>query len=188
MAQLFSRRADRRLRVVLILGAALIVGTPLALLAWARTPVVTGQHHSVAQPLRFSHPLHVNAMRISCTYCHAGAERAAMAGLPPSTACVNCHSALMLDAAPLAPVLSSLRTGTPVQWQRVTTLPDFVYFNHVVHTRNGIGCERCHGQVNMMDPVEQAAPMTMAWCVQCHRASSPQVRGRSLITCTTCHR
>ena len=167
---------------MLILGGALLLGAPVALFAWARTPAATGQYASVSQPIPFSHPVHVNGLRISCLYCHAGAERTATAGLPPTRACVACHSSLWLGSPPFEPVRRSLREGTPIQWQRVTSVPDFVFFNHAMHTRNGVGCESCHGRVDLMPQVRQVQPLTMGWCVQCHRDRSAPT------TCTACHR
>src|SRR5919108_5360914 len=170
MAQLFSRSADTAFRAALAGAFALMAGVPLGALAFMRTPLATGQFASVPQPIRFSHPLHVNGLRIDCRYCHAGAERASMAGLPPTKACVPCHTDGLLRSTLFTPVRQSLSSGRPIMWQRVNRLPDFVFFNHAVHVRKGMGCETCHGPVHLMQTVYQAAPLTMEWCVDCHRA------------------
>lgn len=216
MAQLFPRWANSAIRAILIAAGAVLVGVPVALLAWARTPSATGQYHSVAQPIRFSHPLHASGLRIDCRYCHAGAERSAMAGLPPTRSCVGCHDDIVLQSADFEPVRRSLRAATPIQWRRVTNVPDFVFFDHAVHTGKGFGCETCHGRVDRMEEVHQSAPLTMGWCLQCHRAPERYIRpvddvtrmgwqpagdqravGRALVaryhvrsvtTCTACHR
>src|SRR6266566_4272312 len=91
MSQLFPRWANSAVRAALIVGITLLAGAPIALLAWARSPSATGQYAIVDQPVAFSHPLHVNGERIDCRYCHAGAERSAMAGLPPTSACIGSH-------------------------------------------------------------------------------------------------
>ena len=213
MAQLFPPRADIVVRTVLVVVAAFIAFVPLAVWAFARTPVATGQYHAERQPIPFAHTLHVNGLRIDCRYCHAGAERAPMAGLPPTSACVPCHVDGLLRTTLFAPVRESLSTGTPIRWRRVTRLPDFVFFNHAVHVRNGIECSTCHGRVQRMQEVYQAAPLTMEWCVECHRAPERRLRLTDadtpdwtradvaasarlaaqydvarLTSCTTCHR
>lgn len=82
----------------------------------------------------------------------------------------------------------SLASGTPIPWKRVTQLPDFVYFNHAMHVNKGVRCETCHGQVNQMQQVEQVVPLTMNWCVDCHRSAPERYHARALTNCTTCHR
>ena len=216
MAQLFPRWANSATRAVLIVGGVLLAGVPVALLAWTRTPAATGQFAAVPQPIPFSHALHVNGLGIDCRYCHAGAERTATAGLPPTRACVDCHNDALLNSASFAPVRQSLQRRTPIPWQRVTSVPDFVFFNHAVHTRKGIGCESCHGRVDLMMTAYQTTPLTMGWCLDCHRAPERYIRpleqvttmgwkpgvhqseqGRALVrqyhvrsvtTCTGCHR
>ena len=216
MAQLFPRWANTAVRVALVAAGALLVGVPFGALAFVRTPAATGQYASMRQPVAFSHPLHVNGLRIDCRYCHAGAERASMAGLPPTSACVPCHDARWLGSSLFAPVRRSLATRRPIPWRRVNALPDFVFFNHAVHVRKGVACETCHGRVDLMQEVYQAAPLTMAWCLDCHRAPerflrpveqvtamgwtadgsqlemgralAARYRVRRLTTCTACHR
>ena len=216
MSQLFPRWANSAVRAALIVGITLLAGAPIALLAWARSPSATGQYAIVEQPVAFSHPLHVNGERIDCRYCHAGAERSAMAGLPPTSACIGCHKEVLVNSVIFGPVRRSIAAAKAIPWQRVNSLPDFVFFNHAVHTRKGIGCETCHGRVDMMSRVHQVAPLTMGWCLQCHRAPEQYVRPvdeittmgwqptrdqqtspqalvekyhvRSVTTCTACHR
>lgn len=79
----------------------------------------------------------------------------------------------------LAPVRDSYRTGTPLAWTRVHNLPDYVYFNHSIHIQKGIGCSSCHGQVDAMPMMYKAEPMTMEWCLNCHRAPERQIRPRA---------
>ena len=216
MPQLFPRWANSAARAVLIVGISFLAIAPIALLAWARSPAATGQYAVVEQPVAFSHPLHVNGERIDCRYCHAGAERSAMAGLPPTSACISCHKEGLLNSSMFVAVRRSVATAKPIAWQRVTSVPDFVFFNHAVHTTKGIGCESCHGRVDLMQRVHQVAPLTMGWCLQCHRAPERYVRPvdevttmgweptrdretsgpalakeyhlRSVTTCTGCHR
>lgn len=213
MAQLFSPRSDIVLRVTFVAFVVVMAGAPLAVLGFARTPGATGQYRAFAQPVPFDHPLHVRGLLIDCRFCHSGVETAAMAGLPPTQVCVPCHIDALMQTPLFAAVRTSLRTGRPIAWKRVHSVPDFVFFNHAVHVRNGVDCATCHGPVESMRQVYQAAPLTMEWCVECHRAPERYIavrdttvrgwkrgdlaRGRALAThydiarltsCTTCHR
>jgi hypothetical protein len=182
VAALFQRRTNIAARATLIAAAGIAGGVPLALMAWVRTPNASGQFAPVPQPVPFDHLLHVKGFGIDCRYCHTVVERSATAGIPPTTTCVPCHSATWMRSRELAPVRLSLTTGEPLQWNRVHKLPDFVYFNHAIHVAKGVGCETCHGRVDQMGRVYQAAPLTMGWCVDCHRDPIPYLRPRSEIT------
>lgn len=216
MPALFSPRATTLARAALAAFAALLIAAPAAAIGWVRTPWARGEHVRIRQPVAFSHPMHVTGLRIDCRYCHAGAERSARAGVPSTRQCVTCHSRLWLSSAPMAPIRQSVATGRPIPWARVTQLPDFVYFDHSIHVHKGVGCETCHGRVDRMETVTQAAPLTMQWCVDCHRDPAPALRPveaitamgwtpgassdslgrvlearylvRRLTNCTTCHR
>src|SRR5919202_1233331 len=136
MAQLFPRWADTAVRAALVGAGALVVGVPLGLLAFARTPAATGQYASIPQPVPFSHPLHVNGFHIDCRYCHAGAERGPMAGLPPTSACVPCHAQGSLNSSLFAAVRRSVATPRPIPWRRVTAGPRLLVLTHP-----GPGCK-----------------------------------------------
>jgi hypothetical protein len=182
MAALFPRWANTVVRATLVAAGCTLVGVPVALMAWVRTPNATRRYQPVAQPIAFDHRIHVTGQRIDCRYCHFSVERAASAGIPPSTACVACHSDTWMSSKELALVRSSVATGQPIRWNRVNALPDFVYFNHAIHVAKGVGCETCHGRVDRMAAVYQAAPLTMSWCVDCHRDPASHLRPRSEIT------
>jgi hypothetical protein len=216
MAALFPRWANTVARATLVGGMCALVGVPVALMAWVRTPNATRRYQPITQPIAFDHRIHVTGQRIDCRYCHFSVERAATAGIPPSSACVACHSETWMSSNELALVRASVATGRPIRWNRVNALPGFVYFNHAIHVNKGVGCESCHGRVDRMSAVYQAAPLTMSWCVDCHRDPASQLRPvsqittmgwtppvpqrqlgaalvrenhvRSLTTCTTCHR
>ena len=185
--QLFSRRADALARVLLWFIAALLVGVPLFLIAWVRTPYVTGQYSQVAQPIPFDHRHHVVDDGIDCLYCHIGAERSPHAGVPPTELCLNCHSQIWNSSPALGLVWSSRRRDQPIPWQRVNYLPDFVFFNHSIHVGKGVACATCHGRVDEMARVYQAAPLTMGWCVDCHREQNATAGRHAPLDCVTCH-
>jgi hypothetical protein len=174
MAQLFRPGGNTLARLLL---AAIIVGPALLFLVGAtisRSGYVTGQGRFVDQPVPFSHQHHAGTLGIDCRYCHTGVETQANAVVPPTHTCMTCHSQLWTNAAMLAPVRESLATGTPLAWNKVNRLPQYVYFDHHVHVENGVPCAACHGDVRRMPLTRQAAPMTMGWCLSCHR--SPEER------------
>jgi hypothetical protein len=182
MPALFPRWTNVLARGSLLGIVAIAGGVPAGLMIWVRTSFATGQHANISQPVPFDHRVHAYALRIDCRYCHSTAETAASAGIPPTVACVGCHNQTMLATSTFAPVRASLAADRPIVWRRVDALPDFVFFNHSIHTAKGIGCETCHGRVDEMGRVEQAAPLTMGWCLSCHRDPTPHIRPRSEIT------
>jgi len=186
---LFPRWSNAVLWSVLALAGLSAIGLPSVAIAWARTPYATGQDEPVAQPVEFDHRHHFRDDGIECAYCHADASRSRYAGVPATKVCMGCHAQIWTDSARLAPVRQSWLTGEPIRWQRVNRLPDFVYLDHRPHVTKGVACERCHGRVDLMAKVYAAAPLTMRWCLDCHRnpdASLGNVAPRT--DCSACHR
>lgn len=181
MAQIFRPGADVLLRLGLAaLAAAPVLGVGFAY-ALMRSPAVTGQDLAREQPVPFSHQHHVGGLGLDCRYCHTGVETTRYAGMPPTETCMTCHSQLWTDAGMLAPVRTSLAEKRPMHWRRVNALPDYVYFNHAVHVTKGVGCSTCHGPVDRMPLMRQAAPLTMGWCLDCHRHPEKALRPRSAV-------
>lgn len=178
----FRPSANTVARLVLI--GLLVVPLAFVGLGYAleRSDYVTGQNETVEQPIPFSHAHHSGEIGIDCRYCHTGVEVSAKAGLPPTTTCMSCHSQLWTQADMLAPVRESLATGVRLHWKPVNDLPDYVYFNHSVHVTNGIACTDCHGSVGEMRLMRQAAPLTMDWCLDCHRDPVPHLQPPEMIT------
>jgi hypothetical protein len=165
-----------------IFGAVFFV----ALVLWAlymlnRSPYATRQNVAQAQPVPFSHQHHVAGLGIDCRYCHTTVETSSFAGIPPTSTCMNCHAQIWTKAAMLEPVRASFRSGEPIRWTRVHVLPDFVQFNHSIHVQKGIGCVSCHGRVDQMPLTWQAQPLTMSWCLECHRAPERFIRPREKV-------
>lgn len=214
--QIFRRSTNAIARASLV-GAVCV----LALLGWVvtllmRSGFVTGQSAILHQPVPFSHQHHVAGLGIDCRYCHTSVEKSAKASLPPTETCMNCHKQIWTNAELLEPVRASYRTGVPIAWSKTHDLPDFVYFNHSVHVAKGVACVTCHGRVDKMPLMYQQHPLTMEWCLACHRDPVPNIRPReevfnmdwqppanfevqqaklaqeynvkSLTSCSTCHR
>jgi hypothetical protein len=185
MAQIFHPSTNTFSRVS-IFGAVFILAALLWLLVTVnRSPYVTLAGVARAQPVPFSHKHHVQGLGIDCRYCHTGVEETAFAGIPPTKTCMTCHAQIWSDSPMLEPVRSSLRTGQSIVWTRVHDLPDFVYFDHSIHIKKGIGCATCHGPVHAMPLMWQTESLQMEWCLECHRAPERFVRPRSQVFNTT---
>jgi hypothetical protein len=182
MPALFPRWANTVARGSLFGLVVVAIAVPLALMVWVRTSFATGEHAVIAQPIAFDHRLHAGGLAIDCRYCHSTVERTASAGLPPTVACVSCHNQALLSTPMFEPVRASSSTGKPIAWRRVNALPDFVFFDHSIHVAKGVGCETCHGRVDQMVQVQQAVPLTMGWCLECHRDPAEHLRPRGEIT------
>lgn len=182
MPQVFRPRANA-LAIALLVGAALMMLLAVVVvLALGRSPYSTGVGYQPEQPVPFSHKHHAGSFGIDCLYCHGEAERSRFAGIPPTHVCMTCHSQLWTDVEMLAPIRRSLETGQPLRWVRVHDLADFVYFDHRAHVTSGVGCESCHGRVDQMPLTRQARPLTMQWCLDCHRDPGPHLRPADKIT------
>lgn len=178
MSQLFRPGANSWIRAAL-LGVILVPLLAFAVVgAVARSGTVTGEGGFVDQQVPFSHQHHAGELGIDCRYCHTGVEKSANAVVPPTHTCMTCHSQLWTNARMLAPVRESLASGRPLNWARVNRLPDYVYFDHHVHVNNGVPCAACHGDVRRMPLTRQAAPMTMGWCLDCHRSPEDRIVAR----------
>lgn len=181
MAQIFRPWADTVLRVALLAIAIVPVAAIAGAYAVMRSPYITGQDTVLTQPVPFSHQHHVGALGLDCRYCHAGVETSPVASVPPTSTCMTCHSQLYTNAQMLAPVRESLAQGKPIRWARVHRLPGYVYFDHSVHVKNGVGCTTCHGQVDRMPLMMQEKSLQMEWCIDCHRNPEQYVRPREAV-------
>ncbi len=146
------------------------------------SPWTTDVGYRPQQPVPFDHGLHVKGLGMDCRYCHNTVEHAAFAAVPPTQTCMNCHSTIKPDSAALAPVRKSFAEGDALPWKKVHDLPDYVYFNHAAHVAKGVGCANCHGEVHEMTQVFQSQPLSMAWCLDCHRDPQPHLRPPEEVT------
>jgi hypothetical protein len=182
MARLFAPFADTAFRIALlglISGGAALVLVPFV---YVRTPYNDNREFPVDQPVQFDHRHHVKDDGIDCRFCHSAVEKTAYAGIPSTELCMGCHNEVWQKSALLEPVRRSYFSGQPLPWNRVHKLPDFVYFNHAIHVNKGVGCVTCHGRVDQMPLDYQVAPLTMGWCLDCHRNPAPNLRPLDQIT------
>ncbi|MEW6319541.1 MAG: cytochrome c3 family protein [Acidobacteriota bacterium] len=181
MSQVFPKSANAwsRASIFALLFALLALGWGILVLQ--RSDFVTTANTFREQPVQFSHQHHVGGVGIDCRYCHTAVEVSSSAGIPPTKTCINCHSQIWSTSPYLEPVRASFREDRPLRWIRVHDLPDFVYFNHSIHVKKGVGCETCHGRVDRMPLMLQSASLQMEWCLDCHRNPENYVRPRDQI-------
>lgn len=141
------------------------------------------QAYAPEQPIPFSHKIHAGDHEIDCNYCHTGVRKSKNANIPSANICMNCHSEIKTDSKYIKQIHEAIdynaetktygKNQKPIKWVRVHNLPDLAYFNHSQHVKvGGLECENCHGPIKEMDVVRQYSPLTMGWCIDCHRKTA----------------
>ena len=181
MAAIFRPSANLWMKLAMLSAAALVVGGCGWWWMAPRTDWARGVGFVVGQPVQFSHQHHVDGLGIGCQTCHSHVEVGSNAGLPPTHTCMTCHSQIWTNAKVLAPVRESFARKTPIHWNRVHRVAQYVYFDHSIHVAKGVGCSECHGAMTEMNLTRQATPMTMGWCLDCHRNPGPHLRPETAI-------
>lgn len=183
MAQIFTKKTNSL--VFKLLAAKLLLVGIVALGVWYYfSPRFIEVGYRPKQPVAYSHKLHAGDLGIDCRYCHNNVEKSAHAGVPPTQTCMNCHKMIATQSSKLAAIRASWSEDKPMKWAKVHDLPDFVYFPHNAHVSAGVGCQSCHGDVASMEVVTKSEPLSMRWCLDCHRNPAPNLRPASEITNT----
>jgi uncharacterized paraquat-inducible protein A len=156
-----------KLRYFILGAAVLAVGGKIVVSEVQAIGIHKG--YAPQQPIAFPHKVHAGDNKIACLYCHSAARTSRHAGIPAVSVCMNCHSMLEKQTREIEKLKEAVQREQPVAWVKVHNLPDFVYFNHSQHIQSGVACQNCHGAVEKMDRVEQATPLTMGFCLSCHR-------------------
>ena len=178
---LFPRWSNLLLPAIMLAGATVPVYA-IFFVAYGFSPKTLEVGYQPEQPVPFSHALHAGELGMDCRYCHTSVEKAAHASVPPTQTCMNCHSQVRPESPKLAKVKESYATGMPVEWTRIHKLPDFAYFDHSAHVNRGVGCVSCHGRIDTMEVVYQKSPLSMGWCLDCHRNPDINLRPIDQIT------
>jgi hypothetical protein len=177
MANFFPRWSNwiplKLVVIVCVMGTAATAG-----IWYYFTPKYTRVGYQPVQPVPFSHEIHAGQLGMDCRYCHSFVEVSYHSNVPNTQVCMNCHSQVQKDNPKLAPVRESWATGKPVTWVQLHKTPDYAYYNHSVHVNRGISCASCHGQVNHMTVVYHDQPLSMSWCLDCHRHPENALRPR----------
>ena len=182
MPQIFTASADTWLRAAAVGVAVASIGGVLYGAGLVNSTYVTRAGAPVDQPVPFSHKHHVGELGLDCRYCHTSVESSANAGFPPTSTCMTCHSQVWTGAPMLAEVRASLADDKPLVWNRVSQVPDYVFFNHSIHVSRSVPCVACHGRVDRMAMMARAHPFQMRFCLDCHRDPAPRLRPPDQIT------
>ena len=181
MSDVFPKWTNR-LPLALGLGVPVAAVAVIAAVNYWFSPRYTDVGYRPVQPVPFSHQMHAGQMGMDCRYCHTTVERAAHAAIPATGTCINCHRIIKPDSEAIKPLLESYDKNEPMHWVRVHQLPGYAYFDHRVHLAAGVGCATCHGRIDQMERVRLYAPLSMGWCLECHRNPGPNLRPVSEIT------
>ena len=168
--------------MIIIVVGSLMGGAVTAGVWYYFTPKYFRVGYQPIQPVAFSHATHNGQLGIDCRYCHSTVEKSWFSNIPSSSTCMNCHNQVLKDDPRLALVRESAASGKPIPWVQIHKVPDFVYFNHSVHVNRGISCVECHGQINQMEEVYHAKPLSMSFCLDCHRDPAAKLRPPDKIT------
>ncbi|MGV9003076.1 c-type cytochrome [Flavobacterium sp.] len=192
--------------LVLVSSIFLLLASAYFVYGWMMQ-VGVDQDYAPIQPIHYSHRIHAGSNGIDCKYCHSAARVSKNAGIPSLNVCMNCHKNIaevsdttatadyskafydaqiqkLYDAVGWDKATQSYTGKTsPVKWVRIHNLPDFAYFNHSQHvTVAGIECQKCHGPVQTYEIQKQFAPLTMGWCINCHRETNVKMEGNAYYT------
>ncbi|MCC9138300.1 c-type cytochrome [Pontibacter silvestris] len=138
------------------------------------------QGYQPRQPIAFSHKIHAGDNQINCNYCHTTVYKSRSASIPSANICMNCHSQIKTESPEIQKIYRAVERNRPIEWVRIHNLPDLAYFNHSQHTQvGGIECQTCHGPIQEMDVVYQYSPLTMGWCINCHRETPLNTEGNA---------
>ncbi len=183
MSQIFPEWTNRLpllTAIIILLGLLFVIG----FVTYYFSPWYTDVGYRPVQPVKYSHKLHAGDLGIDCRYCHTSVEVSPAANVPPTATCMNCHKLILNESEKLLLVRESYGKNRPLPWVRVHQLPDYAYFNHSAHINSGVGCSSCHGNVAIMAVVQLKQPLSMGWCLECHRNPDPHLRPREEITNT----
>ncbi|NQY74763.1 MAG: cytochrome c3 family protein [Candidatus Margulisbacteria bacterium] len=178
---IFPKWSNYVLPTVLI-SITIILSILIGVIWYWMSPKHTDVGYMPEQPIPYSHKLHAGELGIDCRYCHVNVEKSPKATIPPTEICMNCHKTIKKDSPHIEKIRSSFANNTPIEWVRVHKLPDYAYFDHSRHVNSGVSCVECHGRVDKMEVVRQVEPLSMSWCLDCHRSPAKHIRPKDKVT------
>ncbi len=158
----------------ILLVAAITIGV-----TYYFTPKTTRVGYQPQQPVDFRHDFHVGQLGLDCRFCHNHVDESAHANIPSSSTCMSCHQVIKPESKALEPIRESFESGKPVAWVKIHEVPDYVYFSHTAHVNRGVSCVECHGEIDKMEQVYHAKPLSMRFCLDCHRSPEDVLRPQS---------
>jgi len=181
LSQIFPKWTNSLPLIILVVAGMALLGG-VGFFWYYGSPWFINVGYRPAQPVPYSHKLHAGDLGVDCRYCHIGAEKGKYATVPPVQTCMNCHTMVKPESEKLALIRASWTTGQPLEWVRIHKLPEYAYFNHSIHIAAGVGCASCHGRVDRMEKVTQEKPLSMGWCLDCHRNPEQHLRPLDKVT------
>jgi len=181
LAQIFPKWTNR-IPLYVIISVVSGILLIIAFIWYYGSPKYTDVGYAPIQPLPYSHKMHAGDLKMDCMYCHTTVDRSAVASIPPTQTCMNCHTLVKAGSAKLTVLQNSWSSGESVDWIKIHDLPDYAYFNHSAHLTAGIGCESCHGTISEMEVVKLTEPLSMLWCLDCHRDPVQHIRRQEDLT------
>lgn len=181
MANFFPRWTNLLPLKIAVCLIFVVLGLTAAFSYYA-TPKAQRVGYQPDQPIAYDHDLHANQLGIDCRYCHSSVDKSASAGVPTANTCWNCHQHVQKDNPKLEPLRRAVDKnyekydGKPIEWVRIHKMPDYAYFDHSAHVNRGVSCKSCHGDVHKMRKVHHAKSLSMAFCLDCHRAPEKHLR------------
>ncbi|WP_244420459.1 cytochrome c3 family protein [Isosphaera pallida] len=172
---MFTRRADQVMAAALV-GLILTALSVVGFTYYYAMPSYTRVGYAPTQPVAFSHKIHAGQLGMDCRYCHTHVEESPHSNVPTSQVCQSCHTQIKANSPLLAEVRQSWATGEAIEWERIHKVPEYVYFNHSIHVKRGVSCVSCHGKINEMTVVYHDQPLSMGWCLECHRNPENHLR------------
>lgn len=164
-------------------AAAVCAGAVVTFVVWYWfSPYHIEVGYSPPQPIEYSHKLHAGTMGMDCRYCHQAVEDGPHATVPTTETCMNCHKTVRTDSPEIQKLAAAHEAGQPVEWVKVHMLPDYAYFDHSVHVAAGVGCASCHGRIDQQVVVRTSEPLSMGWCLECHRNPENHLRPLDRVT------
>jgi len=177
----FPKWANKTPLIILLTLISVLCGAVFVFWYWF-TPKNFEVGYMPEQPIPYSHRLHVDELGLDCRYCHTEVDRGAHATIPPTETCMNCHDIVKTDSPHIQKLKESYESDTPIEWVKVHYLPDYAYFDHSRHVNSGVSCVSCHGRVDKMEVVRQVEPLSMSWCLECHREPEKHIRPKDKVT------
>ncbi|KAF0192405.1 MAG: hypothetical protein FD165_1030 [Gammaproteobacteria bacterium] len=193
-----ARRGLGSLGIVLgvtAFAALLLSFTVVAEVPGAIPPQGAHDGKDVAQPIEFPHNIHADVNKINCMYCHTYARRSKVAGIPPTSKCMGCHSVIATDKPRIKKLTEYWENREPPPWNKVHDVPDYVHFTHEKHLKRFVFdndalptenvsevCAFCHGEVKTMTVAHKTKPLNMGFCKRCHEAN------HGPFDCWQCHK
>ena len=161
--------------MMILIGGVMVTKT----LATETQKLGLSQNYEPDQPIKFSHKIHAGENHIACLYCHITAEYSKISGIPYDDICINCHNKIKSGTHSgtfeINKIYASIKNNKPIQWVKIHNLPDHVFYSHAQHVGAGkLECKTCHGEVEKMNRVRQVSPLSMQWCIDCHRKQEVQ--------------